>query len=141
MHRVLQSHLESFANDYGIESESTSTKFEKFCNLLFIQPKVSSRVDLDDVTTGEDDDGIDGVAVIINEDIVIGKEDAEVIFSSDRRNNDVEIVFIQAKTSETYDLGDFLKFKEAILRFVSQDPYTAESMIQQEARAAGLTHN
>lgn len=136
MHRVLESHLASFSADYGVECDSTSVRFEKFCNLAFIQPRVGSRIDVDDVTTADDDDGIDGVAVIINEDIVVGKEDAEVVFSSDRRNNDVELVFVQAKTSESYDLGDFLKFKEAILRFLSQCPYSAESAVQQEARAA-----
>lgn len=136
MHRVLKSHLDSFAKDSGVESESLSSQFEKFCNVALIQPRVSSKIDLDDVTTGEDDDGIDGVAVVINEEIIIGKEDAELIFASDRRNNDVELVFVQAKTSEGYDLGDFLKFKEAILRFVSQDPYAADSPVQQEARSS-----
>ena len=46
-------------------------------------------------------------------------------------------MFIQAKTSEKFDLGDFLKYKEAILRLVkawSEDSdYNSNSEIQNTA--------
>src|SRR5690606_22087457 len=37
---------------------------------------------------------------------------------------------------EGFDLGDFLKFKESVLRFFTQEPYCASSELQQDARAA-----
>lgn len=46
------------------------------------------------------------------------------------------MVFVQAKTSEGYDLGDFLKFKESVLRFFTQEPHGATNELQQDARAA-----
>jgi hypothetical protein len=109
MHPVLQSHLQSFASDYGVENDEQSAQFEKFCSLALMQSRVGSRIDIDDVTTEADDDGIDGVVVIVNEAVVLGREDAEVAFAPDRKNNDVEVVSVQAKTSEKYDLGDFLE--------------------------------
>lgn len=33
------------------------------------------------------------------------------------------MIFIQSKRSESFDLGDFLKFKESVLRFVTATPY------------------
>jgi hypothetical protein len=58
------------------------------------------------VTTGSDDDGTDGIALIVNEEHVLSDADAVAVFQAERRNNDVEVAFIQAKTSESFDLGN-----------------------------------
>ena len=89
-------------------------------------PKLSTTFELPDVTTGDGEDGIDGVAVIVDEELVVSQEDAVSIFKSDRKNHDVEIVFTQAKRSDSFDLGDFLKFKESVHRFVNSDDYDAK---------------
>ena len=135
MHRIVASHLDSFVAEYALDAEGRSAQFEKFANFAILSNRMASTIDLDDVTTGEDDDGTDGIAVIINEEHVVSAEDAETTFATERRNNDVEVIFIQTKTSESFDLGDFLKFKESVLRFFTQDPYSANSELQQEARA------
>jgi len=136
MNRIVTSHLNNFVKENGIESDSESTQFEKFANFAVLSSKIVSGFELDEVTTEEDDDGTDGIAIIINEDHVVSDEDAELIFSHERRNNEVEIVFVQAKRSESYDLGDFLKFKESILRFLTQDLYIVNSDLQKDARKA-----
>lgn len=123
MHRIVKAHLESFAESAGYAGEEESRQFELFCNHAVISSRFPSSYDLEDVTTGVDDSGIDGVAIVIDEDIVVSPEDAAKIFSTPRRNHDVDVIFIQAKRSEGFDLGDFLKFKEAILRFCTQVPY------------------
>ncbi|WP_208610351.1 AIPR family protein [Metapseudomonas otitidis] len=89
---------------------------------------------MDNVTTGVGDDGMDGVAVIINEELVISEEEAARNFEGGRKNHDVELVFVQAKTSEGFELGDFLKFKESVVRFVKEDVYTAPDSVQRNAR-------
>ena len=136
MHRIVASHLQNFVAENGIESDSEAVQFEKFVNYSILSSKIPPGFDLDEVTTGEDDDGMDGIALIINEEHIVSDADAEIVFSHDRRNNEVEIVFVQAKRSECFDLGDFLKFKESILRFLTQDTYKAESDLQQDARKA-----
>jgi hypothetical protein len=70
----------------------------------------------------------------VDEEIIVSKEDASTVFSSDRRNHDVEVLFIQAKRSESFDLGDFLKFKESILRFLNSETYNAADDVQVSAR-------
>jgi hypothetical protein len=136
MHRIIESHLESFVAEYALEADEHALQFEKFANFAVLSGKLASAIELDDVTTGIDDDGTDGIAVIINEEHIVSAKDAQTLFVHERRNNDVEVVFVQAKTSEGFDLGDFLKFKESVLRFFTQDPYSAKNHLQQDARAA-----
>ena len=84
---------------------------------------------------GEGDDGVDGIAVLIDEELLISDEDATSIFKKDRKNHEVEVIFVQAKRSESFDLGDFLKFKESVLRFVSSDNYQISDEVQLNAHA------
>jgi len=134
MHRIISSHLANFVKGFGLESSPQDQQFEYFCNYATLYSRCASGFDLDDVTTGNGDDGVDGIAIILDEEIIISDEDATSAFKTDRKNHDLEIVFIQAKTSDGFDLGDFLKFKESILRFLSEDPYLGKDAIQKNAR-------
>jgi hypothetical protein len=104
MHRIVANHLQSFVEEHALEADDQSVKFEKFVNYAVLSQKVSTGFDVENVTTGDDDDGTDGVAVIINEELALSDSDAQTSFAADRRNNDVEVVFVQAKTSESFDL-------------------------------------
>jgi hypothetical protein len=134
MHRIVKAHLDGFVSNFGLEAESEADQFEKFCAHCVIASRYAATFDLDDVTTGTGDDGIDGIAIIIDEEVCVSPEDARDAFSTPRRNHDVDVVFVQAKRSENFDLGDFLKFKEAILRFATQTPYLVEDECLRNAR-------
>jgi len=138
MHKIIKSHLESYVKSCGLEQLTESEQFEMFCNYAITFNRVGSNFDAAEITTGQDEDGIDGVAVIVNEEICLSKEDAETVFASDKKNNDVELVFVQSKTSESYDLGDLLKFKEAVLRFVESDSYDSPDEV---LKGANETYN
>ncbi len=135
MHRITKAHLDSFATSFGLEQYDESVQFEMFVNSAVLSSRLGNNYDLDDVTTGDGDDGTDGIAVILDEELTISDEDAISVFNTDRKNHDVEVVFIQAKRGESFDLGDFLKFKESIFRFVNSDNYDVEDDIQKNARA------
>lgn len=134
MHRITKAHLDSFVASYGLEQHREDVQFEMFVNKSVLASKIGGSFELEEVTTGPGEDGSDGVAVILDEDLVVSKEDAESVFSSDRKNHDVEVVFIQAKRSDSFDLGDFLKFKESILRFINSDPYEVNDEVMQNSR-------
>jgi hypothetical protein len=134
MHRIIKSYLDSFVRSFGLEQEPESAQFEKFSNHVVVSSKVRSQFELDDITTGDGDDGIDGVAIVANEEILLSREDAESLFSSSKRNHDVEVIFIQAKRSEECDLGDFLKFKESIIRFVNSENYEVTDETQKDSK-------
>lgn len=122
MHRIVKAHLDSFAKQHGFEGDTESVQFEKFSNFCILTSRTSISIDVDEVTTDDGEDGIDGIAILIDEEVVGSTENANALFQVDRRNRDVEIVLIQAKTSESFDLGEFLKFKEACLRVVGDEP-------------------
>ncbi|WP_256852693.1 AIPR family protein [Pantoea sp. Fr+CA_20] len=135
MHRIVQAHLENFAKSFGIESLGQDVQFEMFSNKSILTPHICTDFELDDVTTSEADDGTDGIAIIIDEELCLSPEDTKTIFDKPKRNHDVEIHFIQSKTSESYDLGDFLKFKESVLKFVDiEDDYHVHDDLQNNAR-------
>src|SRR5690606_7916216 len=115
----------------GLTSADEASQFEKFVNYSIITNRVASSFDVDDVTTGDGDDGIDGIVISIDEEVILSDEDASSIFNSDKKNHDVELIFVQSKRSENFDLGDFLKFKESILRFLTLDNgYSVNDEIQ-----------
>lgn len=136
MHRIIKSHLENFSNSFGLTDLDEADQFENFVNYAVLTPKISTTFELSDVTTSNGDDGIDGVAIIVDEDLIISDDDAKTIFKSDRKNHDVELVFIQSKRSESFDLGEFLKFKESVLSFVESDNYASNDEVQNNANAA-----
>lgn len=135
MHRIIKSHLDSFSVSHGYSGDEESEQFEKFCNYSIITSKTAVQFDVDSVSTSDGDDGIDGVAILIDEEVVVSKEDCEAIFKGDKRNHDVELVLVQAKTTDGFDLGDFLKFKEATIRLVSTGKYKVSDDVQMEAKA------
>ena len=134
MHRIIKAHLDSFVTSYGLEQYKESNQFEMFVNNTILSSTIGGTFDIDDITTGIGDDGIDGVAVLIDEELVVSDEDAKSIFDSGKKNHDVEILLIQSKTSDSYDLGDFLKFKESVLRFINSDNYDVNDDVQRDAR-------
>lgn len=134
MHRIVKSHLTSFVKSFGLEADDESVQFEKFTTYCVLSNRFGSAFDLDDVSTGPGDEGIDGVAVIVDESVAVSTDDTKAIFATPKRNHDVDVVFVQAKRTEGFDLGDFLKFKEGILRFASQAPYLNEDAVLINAR-------
>lgn len=134
MHRIVKAHLDSFVRSQALDAETEAAQFEKFATHSVISSRFPTTYELDDVTTGDGDDGVDGIAIIVDEEIAVSLEDTQAIFRSNRRNHDVDIIFVQAKRSESFDLGDFLKFKESILRFATQSPYTCTDEVMKNAR-------
>jgi AIPR protein len=128
MHRIIGAHLNSFVESNGFQQLEESVQFELFSNFTILSSRISTGFDLEDVTTGEGDDGTDGLAIIIDEEIVVS--DAKTIFKKPRKNHDVEVVFIQAKSGESFDLGEFLKFEKSVLRFINSDKYKVNDETQ-----------
>ena len=129
MHRVIKAYLDNFSSQFSLSEESESSQFEKFVTHVVLSSKCNIQYNFDEIVTSSDDDGIDAIAIIVDEEIITLKEDIIEIFSTSKRNHDVSIVFIQSKTSENFDLGEFLKFKEGILKFFSDEYIPSDSVI------------
>ncbi len=134
MHRIVQAHLRSYVASAGLGAEDEASQFEKFVNFAVLSDIAAGEFDIDEISTSQDDDGTDGIAIIIDEDVIVSADDAQSAFSGSRRNHDVVLLAIQAKRSENFDLGDFLKFKESVLRFVTQTEYECADETMSTAR-------
>jgi hypothetical protein len=79
MHRIIKAHLDSFVRSWSLEAEDEATQFEKFANHAVISARFSASYEIDDVTTGPSDDGSDGVAIVIDEEVSVSLEDTEKV--------------------------------------------------------------
>lgn len=109
--------LENFSDRFGLAKESIDIKFEKFLNYCLLNEDYYDTFEFDTVSTGKCI-GIDGLAIAIGGVIVNSLEMTETLTKA---QFDVEFVFIQAKTSRKFNLGDFLKFISTIKVFFGKD--------------------
>ncbi|WP_156919165.1 AIPR family protein [Azovibrio restrictus] len=117
MHRIVAALLRDFVDSYQLQEMDEADQFERLVNHCVVTPEVVESYDLADITTTTGDDGLDGVAVIIDQEVMLSREDCEEILADGRRNHDAKVILVQAKTSENIDLGEILKFHAAIERF------------------------
>ena len=123
MHKIISNYLNEFCDDNFISSdEKESKKFEYFINYCIACSKYCDDVDVKDITTQEDDAGIDGILFFIDGELISTVEEAKKIFTSHKKNLEAEIVFVQSKTSDSYDRGEILKFGDGVVDFTSDAP-------------------
>lgn len=122
-HRVLSSLVEDFAKQAQIDKLPEFKQFEYFSNYTIISqihPEAFSEVaNLSDVDVDESGTfGLDAIAIVVNNNLVKSREDIDVLVKS--KNLEVEVVFVQAKTSKNLDSGELLKFIEATKNFLQK---------------------
>jgi hypothetical protein len=71
MHRIISSHLKTFSKEHGIEFMDEAKRFEHFVNYCIASKYYSGRIDSTDITTSDEDPGIDGVIIIADGELVI----------------------------------------------------------------------
>src|SRR5258708_16040092 len=109
---VLQGFVKDFAEENGLTGQSESSLFEAFAASCVLRKfHQSDTQDLEDFLTGGGQDaGIDAAAILVNGHPA--RTQAEVDFFVEKlRRLDVEFVFVQAKTSATFNaalIGTFV---------------------------------
>ena len=102
MDRITQSMVESFKNSQGLTISETDVLFEYFVNYCTINNVYGlNDFDLEDVTTGRATQGMDGIAIIVNQKLVNTTDDIDLLISLNQ-NISVKFVVIQTKTSESF---------------------------------------
>lgn len=113
--------MKSFSSKKSLQYLDESKLYEYLASFLviskyhpeaFSDPQDLAQVDVDRGSTF----GIDSIAFIINENLVISKQDIELYAKS--KTLDVKIIFIQSKIEENYDTGSILKTFKAIESFL-----------------------
>ena len=119
MHKIIESCLKKFCEENDIESEEESKQFEFFSNYIIAYDKCPTNFDFRDITSDDIDGGIDGIIYFIDDELATTLDEVQDIFSRRKKSLSVDMVFIQAKTSENYDRGEILKFSEGVDDFVA----------------------
>lgn len=122
MHKLLRSYLKKFVSEQSIEGLEESKQFERFSNFCIVYKFYPTRFDIETITSEEDDCGIDGIAFMIDDELIATYEEAEKVFKKPKNNIKVDLVFIQSKRSEKFDRGDILKFGDGVSDFLSDSP-------------------
>jgi hypothetical protein len=107
---ILKGMLKDFVSKFELENNSTEIQFEKFLNYCLLNEDYYDSFEFDKVCTGECI-GIDGIAIIIG-GVIINDIDNADLFT--KGQFDVKFVFTQAKTSQKFNFGDFLKFVSTV---------------------------
>ena len=113
MDRITQSMVNSFKNSQSLNIEDASELFEYFVNYCVVNNIYGSNdFDLDEITTGKATQGIDGIAIIVNQKFVSTIEDIDTLIEYNKSIS-VKFVLIQAKTSNSFDnteIGNLLTY-------------------------------
>ncbi|WP_227724416.1 AIPR family protein [Yersinia proxima] len=134
MDKITNSLLESFSDQFELKKFDTATRFEHFCNYSIISKLNRSSFELNDIHTGSGGDcGIDGLLITVNGRI-IESIDGFIDFIKECTYLDVDLTFIQAKTSSSFDNGEMSSFINGIKDFLSDEPQLVQNQKIKEAK-------
>jgi hypothetical protein len=116
---ILKSHVRDFVEQNALESKQEPEQFERFVNYCVISKQYPREFDFEDLSVGGGaDSAIDGVAIIVNGNIVQGPEEIE-FFLKNNGSLSVSFSFIQSKISAKFNGAQILNFLAGIRNFFS----------------------
>jgi hypothetical protein len=129
---IIEALLADFCARQEIEDVDQSVSFEQFAAFCTLSAERLDQGDFRDALTDSGEEGLDAVAVIVNGALMTDPSDVDeaLVIAT---NLNVKYVFVQAKTSETWDGGDVLKFTRSVDGFFG-DTNIGSSNIVADAR-------
>lgn len=122
MDRITKSLLEDFKNTQEINQTPDDEAFEHFCNYSIISNQYSKTFDFTSISTGGGaDTGIDGIGIIVNGHLLDNEEEIKE-FLDNNGYIEATFVFIQSKTSSSFEGSEILKFYHGVIDFFSESP-------------------
>jgi hypothetical protein len=120
MNPVIRAQLREFSKANLISNESQEKQFEIYGIFSILNGLLGENIDAYDVHLDGDEFGIDGIAIVIQGEIVHNRQEAEEKLEA-IKNPAIEFIFFQAKTGTNYDYGDISKFFDAVLGFFNNN--------------------
>lgn len=126
---VTEGYLEEFVQNFSIGTKDKSRQFEYFSNFIVVSNHFdANRFQVNDISTGDNAPGIDGIAIIVNNRLCTKVEEVQ---DSIKYNNklDVELIFIQSKISthfEGTEIEGFFIWTKMFFDFKTKTTYTNE---------------
>jgi len=122
MDKITKSLLETFVGQNDLRKVEEPTQFEHFANYCITSKLNRTSFDLDDVHTGSGGDcAIDGLLLNINGKIITDADELRELVDA-AGYLDAEIVFIQSKTTSSFNGSEIGSFIHGVKDFLSDDP-------------------
>lgn len=133
MDRIVQSYMESFLTSQQIEEKDQSKQFEMFASYCAVEQHYTDTYSLTDIITAKGDDcGIDAIAIIINGNMITSKDEVDDLIELNKKLSEISFVFIQAKTSSSFDYGELGTFGAGVKDFFSDHPQMVRNTLIEE---------
>jgi len=124
---ILKSHVRDFAEQNALESRPEPEQFERFVNYCVISKQYPREFDFENLSVGGGaDSAIDGVAIIVNGNIVQDPEEID-FFLKNNGSLAVSFSFIQSKTSAKFNGAQIVNFLAGIRNFFSDQSAIPEN--------------
>jgi len=119
---ILSSYLEGFSTDFGYKSDEQSKQFELFSSYCVICHGYTDKFDVEKTIVGQGGDtGIDAIAILINGKICHDISELEDFIGLNTKI-DVQFIFVQAKTSPSFESKEIINFGHGISDFFNDAP-------------------
>lgn len=124
---ILKSYVRDFSEQNGLDSKNEAEQFERFANYCIISKQYPRDFDFENLSVGGGgDSAVDGVAVIVNGNII--QEAEEVDFFLNRNGSlGVSFSFIQSKTSAKFNGAQIVNFLAGIKNFFAENSSIPEN--------------
>jgi hypothetical protein len=132
MHIILKKYVEQLSESFEI-TEKEDKLFEVFCNYCVVSKSFLGRFNPINVTTLEDDASLDGIAIIIDNELILTVDDALEIFNTHKTNFETKIIVTQVKSGEKFEKDEIANFNLGIVDFFSLDPKLPNGDLNKEA--------
>ena len=133
MDRIVQSYMESFFFFLQIEEKDQSKQFEMFASYCAVEQHYTDTYSLTDIITAKGGDcGIDAIAIIINGNMITSKDEVDDLIELNKKLSEISFVFIQAKTSSSFDYGELGTFGAGVKDFFSDHPQMVRNTLIEE---------
>lgn len=117
MDRIIQSFIDDFKSEFNYDKIDNSKLFEYFINFILASKIYPDRSSLDKINVGGTrNPGIDGLAIMTNNHLVTTQEEVDY-FIQDADLLDIEFIFIQSKTSDSFEMGGINTFIASVKEF------------------------
>lgn len=131
--RITEGFLDEFSSSQNIGTLDISKRFEHFANYCALSAEIGFvENDIFEMLTGEATPGIDGIAIEVNGCIVETTEEISVLINQNKRL-DVKFIFVQAKTSDSFDNADisgFLTFISIFFSDKAKSSFSTDEMLK-----------
>ncbi|MBE9140535.1 AIPR family protein [Nodosilinea sp. LEGE 07088] len=133
MHLILKNQVIELAEEYELTSKKESKLFEFFCNFSIVSKHYLGRFNPADITTKEDDASLDGIAIVVDGELITTSDDATEIFKTHKTNLVAEVIITQVKSGEQFTKDEISNFKLGLDDFLSLEPKLPNGRLNKES--------